>query len=149
MPQSIKASSISLARSRRSWLVFKKLHERACPPLVNAIICPQAFYQGLRLVSIDGNNFEVPDEPDNIAAFGYPGSRTGIAGYPQAQCAVLVECATHAIVAANIGAYRDSEWSVCQPLLASLNASTLCLADRGFNGDEYWCRAKATGSQLL
>ena len=100
-------------------------------------------------MAIDGSHFEVPDEPDNIAAFGYPGSRTGVAGYPQTQCAVLVECGTHAIVAANIGAYRDSEWSVCKPLLASLNASTLCLADRGFNGYEYWCSAKATGSELL
>ena len=149
VPQGIKASSISVARSRLSWPVFKKLHEIACQPLASDITCPQAFYQGLRLVAIDGSNFEIPDETDNVAAFGYPGSRTGVAGYPQAQCAVLVECATHAIVAANIGAYRDSEWSVCKPLLASLNASTLCLADRGFNGYEYWCSAKATGSQLL
>jgi hypothetical protein len=148
-PHSIRASSISVARSRLSWPVFKKLQEVACLPLALEGTCPLAFYRGLRLVAIDGSNFEVPDEPDNITAFGYPGSRTGVAGYPQAQCAVLVECATHAIVAANIGAYRDSEWSVCKPLLASLNASTLCLADRGFNGYEYWCSAKATGSQLL
>jgi hypothetical protein len=149
VPRSIKASSISVARSRLSWPVFKHLQEIACQPLALETTCPQAFYRGLRLMAIDGSNFEVPDEPDNIAAFGYPGSRTGVAGYPQAQCAVLVECATHAIVAANIGAYRDSEWTVCKPLLASLNASTLCLADRGFNGYEYWCSAKATGSQLL
>jgi len=100
-------------------------------------------------MAIDGSNFEVPDEPDNSTAFGYPGSRTGVAGYPQAQCAILVECATHAIVGANIGAYRDAEWAVCKPLLARLDASMLCLADRGFNGYEYWCSAQATGAQLL
>lgn len=149
VPQSIKASSISVARSRLSWPVFKHLQQVACQPLADEATCPQAFYRGLRLMAIDGSNFEVPDEADNVAAFGYPGSRTGVAGYPQAQCAVLVECATHAIVAANIAAYRDSEWSVCKPLLSSLNASTLCLADRGFNGYEHWCAAKATGSQLL
>ena len=33
-----------------------------------------------RLMAMDGSNFEVPDEPDNITAFGYPGSRTGVAG---------------------------------------------------------------------
>lgn len=148
-PHSIKASSISAARSRLSWPIFKHLQEVSCQPLANEATCPHAFYRGLRLMAIDGSNFEVPDEAGNIAAFGYPGSRTGVAGYPQAQCAILVECATHAIVAANIGAYRDSEWSVCKPLIASLNASTLCLADRGFNGYEYWCAAKATGSQLL
>lgn len=149
VPQSIKASSISVARSRLSWPVFKHLQQVACQPLADETTCPQAFYRGLRLMAIDGSNFEVPDEADNVTAFGYPGSRTGVAGYPQAQCAVLVECATHAIVAANIAAYRDSEWSVCKPLLSSLNASTLCLADRGFNGYEHWCAAKATGSQLL
>jgi hypothetical protein len=53
--------------------------------------------------AIDGSNFEVPNEPGNIAAFGYPGRRTGVAGYPQAPCAILVACATHTIVAANIG----------------------------------------------
>ena len=31
-------------------------------------------------MAMDGSNFEVPYEPDNIAAFGYPGSRTGVAG---------------------------------------------------------------------
>ena len=60
-----------------------------------------------------------------------------------------MECATHAIVDANIGAYRDAEWTVCKPLLARLDASMLCLADRGFNGYEYWCSAQATGAQLL
>ena len=45
-----------------------------------AATCPNAFYRGLRLMAIDGSNFEVPDEPDNIAAFGYPGSRTGVSG---------------------------------------------------------------------
>ena len=148
-PTSIKASSISAARARLSWPIFKDLQERACQPLALAESCPNAFYRGLRLMAIDGSNFEVPDEPDNIAAFGYPGSRTGVAGYPQAQCAILVECATHAIVGANIGAYRDAEWTVAKPLLARLDASMLCLANRGFNGYDYWRSAQATGAQLL
>ena len=100
-------------------------------------------------MAIDGSNFEIPDEPQNITAFGYPGSRTGVAGYPQAQCAILVECATHAIVGANIGTYRDAEWTVAKPLLARLDASMLCLAYRGFNGYEHWRSAQATGAQLL
>ena len=148
-PTSIKASSISVARARLSWPVFKDLQERCCQPMALAASCPHAFYRGLRLMAIDGSNFEVPDEPDNITAFGYPGSRTGVAGYPQAQCAILVECATHAIVGANIGAYRDTEWTVAKPLLARLDASMLCLADRGFNGYEHWRSAQATGAQLL
>ena len=89
------------------------------------------------------------DEPDTATAFGYPGSRTGHAAYPQAQCAVLVECASHAILGANLGAYRTAEWAICEPLLSQVNADMLLLADRGFTGDHHWRAASATGAQLL
>lgn len=149
VPPSIKASSISVARTRLSWPIFKALHQQACQPLATPKSTPQAFYNGLRLMAIDGSNLEVPDEPSNIAAFGYPGSRTGSAGYPQAKAVILVECATHAIVGANIGAYRDCEWTLCEPLLGSLNNSMLLLADRGFDAYARWRKAQATGAQLL
>lgn len=126
--------------ARQDWLSgpLQTLVARACIPLADATHHPDAFDAGLRLVALDGSNLEVADEPDNIKAFGYPGSRTGHAGYPHAQCAVLVECASHAILAANLGAYRESEWAVCTPLLTSLDDSMLCLADRGLNGDTHW-----------
>ena len=110
---------------------------------------PHAFYAGLRLVAMDGSNFEVADEPDTATAFGYPGSRTGHAVYPQAPCAVLVECASHAILGANLGAYRTAEWAICEPVLSQVNADMLLLADRGFNGYHHWRAASATGAQLL
>ena len=52
-------------------------------------------------------------------------------------------------MAANLGPYRASEWSVCEPLLTHLQPGMLCMADRGFNGYEYWRQAQATGAQLL
>jgi hypothetical protein len=118
-------------------------------PLAELRAQPHAFYAGLRLVAIDGSNFEVPAEAANAAEYGYPGSRTGHAAYPQAQCAVLVECATHAILGANLGAYRMAEWDICKPLLARLTPDMLCLADRGFNGYAHWKAASDTGAQLL
>ena len=146
---SVAKSSISAARAKLGVAPLKELHRRACVPLADPKRHPGAFYAGLRLVAIDGSNFEVADEADNIAEFGYPGSRTGHAAYPQAQCAVLAECASHAILGANLGAYRAAEWTICQPLLAHLNASMLLLADRGFNGYSHWQAARATGAQLL
>jgi Insertion element 4 transposase N-terminal/Transposase DDE domain len=142
-------SSISAARTKIGVAPLKALHARACVPLAEQLAQPEAFYAGLRLVAIDGSNFELPDEADNVAEFGYPGSRTGRAAYPQAQCAVLVECATHAIIGANLGPYRAAEWEVCVPLLAQLSSEMLCLADRGFSGYEHWKSAAATGAQLL
>ncbi|MDP2112070.1 MAG: IS4 family transposase [Thiobacillus sp.] len=146
---SVAKSSISAARSKLGVAPLKELHRRSCLPLADAQRQPEAFYAGLRLVAIDGSNFEVPDEAANAAAFGYPGSRTGHAAYPQAQCAVLVECASHAILGANLGAYRSAEWTICKPLLSHLDATMLCMADRGFNGYRYWQAARNTGAQLL
>ena len=62
---------------------------------------------------------------------------------------MLVECATHGILAATLGPYRVGEWEICQPLLSRLTPGMLCLADRGFNGYEHWRQASATGAQLL
>lgn len=148
-PQRVAKSSISAARTRVGFKPLVSLMQQCCQPLADPKLHPNAFYAGLRLVAIDGSNFEVPDEPDNVAQFGYPGSRTGHAGYPQAQCAVLVECASHVVLAANLDMYRASEWQVCQPLLQRLGPDMLCLADRGFSGFEHWQAARATGAQLL
>jgi hypothetical protein len=148
-PARISKVSISNARAKIGAAPLEEIARRVCVPMANQAQHPEAFYRGLRLVAIDGSNFELPDTPDNEQAFGRPGSRTGVAGYPQAQCAVLVECATHAIIGANLGPYRASEWAVCEPLLERLEPGMLCLADRGFSGFEHWARASATGAQLL
>ena len=145
----VASSSISTARQRIGVAPLQTLHQRACVPLADLKRHPHAFYAGLRLVAVDGSNFELADEAANEAEFGRPGSRTGRAAYPQAQCAILVECATHAVLGANLGAYRVGEWDICQPLLSRLDKGMLCLADRGFNGYQHWKAASATGAQLL
>ena len=148
-PARVAKSSISELRTKIGAAPLQALVQRCCVPMAEPHQHPGAFFAGLRLVAIDGSNFELPDEADNDAHFGRPGSRTGVAGYPQAQCAVLVECATHAILGAHLGPYRASEWSICQPLMARLKPDMLCLADRGFNGFTYWQEACASGAQLL
>jgi hypothetical protein len=148
-PARVSKSSISELRHKIGVEPLVALMQRACVALAVPATHPEAFYAGLRLVALDGSTFEVPDAADNAQQFGYPGARNGHAGYPHAQCAVLVECATHAILDASMGAYRDSEWEVCKPLLRSLKEDMLCLADRGFKAYEYWSQARATGAQLL
>ena len=61
--------------------------QRLCsfPAVVGVYYCmalslyPEAFYRGLRLMAMDGSNFELADEADNVTQFGRPGSRTGVA----------------------------------------------------------------------
>jgi hypothetical protein len=148
-PVRISSASISVARAKIGAEPLQELVRRCCVPMADERFHPEAFYRGLRLVAMDGSHFELPDEVDNVAYFGRPGSRTGVAGYPQAQCAVLVECVTHGILAANLGPYAAGEWAVCKPLLSALKPDMLCMADRGFNGFEYWRLARQTGAQLL
>ena len=60
-----------------------------------------------------------------------------------------MECATHAVLAANLEPYGVPEWQTCQPLLGTLNSGMLCMADRGFDAYAYWRQAQATGAELL
>lgn len=146
---SIAKSSISAARTKLGSAPLQTLHARACLPLADITKHPKAFYAGRRIVAIDGSNFDIPDEAENEKIFGRPGSRTGRAAYPQAQCAILVECATHAILSGNIGPYARYEWDICAPIIAKLDATMLCLADRGFDGYAHWNAACSHGAQLL
>jgi hypothetical protein len=148
-PAAVGRASISSLRIRIGAQPLAELVRRCCVPMADAANHASAFYRGLRLVGIDGSTFELPDELDNDQAFGRPGGRQGRAGYPQARCALLAECATHAILGANLGPYRCGEWELCVPLLDCLKPGMLCLADRGFNGFEHWERARATGAELL
>jgi hypothetical protein len=151
-PALVAKSSISALRSRIGSAPLSDLVKRCCVPLAKAQDHPQAFFAGLRLVAIDGSTFELPDEADNARDFGYPSSSAitaGHAGYPQARCAVLIECATHAILGANIGAFGDGERGLAAALLPRLESGMLCMADRGFNSFEHWRQASATGAQLL
>lgn len=148
-PQPVSKSSISALRTRTGSAPLRDLIRACCLPMADPTRQPLAFYRGLRLMAIDGSRIELADEADVAQAFGRPGSRTGEAGYPQAQCVVLAECATHAVVAAELGPYRGDEWELCQWLLGALEPGMLLLADRGFNGFEHWQQALATGAQLL
>ncbi|MBI3156073.1 MAG: IS4 family transposase [Burkholderiales bacterium] len=148
-PAEVSKVAISLLRSRIGWEPLADLVQRCCVPLADAAIHPGAFYRGLRVVGIDGSCFELADEPAIDEAFGRPGGRQGPAGYPQARCVILAECATHAILGANLGKYCSGEWELCKPLLAVLRPGMLCLAGRGFNGFEHWEQARATGAELL
>ena len=156
-PRTIVKSAISTARTRLGSAPLRTLHARACTPLASPKAQPHAFYRGLRLVAIDGSVFDIPDEAANVAHFGRhkaSGNNSGttsgnVAAYPQARCVLLAECATHAILDAQLGACTQSENALAQPLLERLQPDMLCLADRGFCGYPNWRKARASGAQLL
>ncbi len=61
----------------------------------------------------------------------------------------LSECGTHAIFAAQIRKYTESESTLAERLLPRLHSGRLLLAARGFFSFALWGKASATGADLL
>ena len=71
------------------------------------------------------------------------------AAFPQARVLALAECGTHAVFAARVGTYRESEGRLAERLVEAFAPGMLVLADRGFFSYVLWRRAIATGADLL
>jgi len=142
-------SAIFQARARLGSGPVKALFEAVAAPIGTATM-PGVWLAGRRLVAVDGCCLDVADTPVNDEFFGRPGVNKGErAAFPQARVVALAECGTHAIFAAQVGPYRQSESTLTQSLLARLSPGMLVLADRGFFSYALWRSAIGTGADLL
>ena len=141
-------SAISQARSRLGPEVMEQLAQRVLRPLAPPD-APGAWYRGLRVMAVDGSCMEVADEAANAEFFGYPAASRGQSAFPQARVLGLVECGTHAVVAAAIGPCARSEIAMATELLpAKVQPDMLVLADRNFYSFKLWQATCATGAKL-
>ena len=143
-------SAISQARTRLGPEVMERLAQRVLRPLAGPD-APGAWYRGLRVMALDGSCMDVADERANAEFFGYPTATRGQSAFPQARVLGLVECGTHAIVAADIAPYaRSSEKAMAAERLPGwLRTDMLVLADRGFYSFKLWSLACSSGAALL
>lgn len=143
------SSALTRARQRLGDKPLQALFERRCGARA-APATPGAFAFGLRLVAWDGTALDVPDTPENAAAFGFTGREgTNKSGNPQVRLMALIECGTHALIDAAFDSIaRFSEHKLARRLLASLRPGMLLLADRNFAGHELWGLVEATGCHL-
>ncbi|GAC1536098.1 MAG: IS4 family transposase [Marmoricola sp.] len=142
-------SAIFQARVRLGSEPLAALFARVAKP-IGGEQTPGVWLAGRRLVAIDGMCLDVADTTVNDEHFGRPGVNKGEqAAFPQARVVALAECGTHAVFAAQIGTYSDSEAALTEPLLGRLEPGMLLLADRGFFSYALWRRAIATGADLL
>lgn len=142
-------SAISQARTRLGPEVMKQLADRVLQPMARRE-APGAWYRGWRLMAVDGSCMDVADEAANAEFFGYPAASRGQSAFPQARVLGLVECGTHAVVAASIAPYAFSEVAMARQLLpAKLTGDMLVMADRNFYGFKLWQAACASGAKLL
>jgi hypothetical protein len=141
-------SGISQARTRLGVEPLQRLHDQTVRPI--AIETTKgAWYQGWRVVSLDGSTMDVADENANDEAFGRPVAQRGKSAFPQIRFVSLVENGTHVLFGTQMGGYATSEMALAKRALPWLGQGMLCLADRYFLSFELWRQARATGAELL
>jgi hypothetical protein len=102
------------------------------------------------MMAVDGSCMDVADEAVNAEFFGYPAASRGQSAFPQARVLALVECGTHAVVAASIAPYSRSEVAMAAELLpAKLTDEMLVMADRNFYSFKLWQKVCVSGAKLL
>lgn len=141
-------SAISQARSRLGAVPLRALWEESAVPIAVAGQ-PGAFYQGLRLVSIDGSTLDVPDTAQNLAHFGRQEASRGQSAFPQLRFVALCESGSHTIFSVSMGSYATHETTLAARLLPDLRAGMLCLADRLYPSFTLWKKGVTTGADLL
>ncbi len=141
-------SAISIRRYQLGSNVLKELFKAVCRPMAT----PQtqgAFFEGLRLMAIDGAQQDVPDTAENIAKFGRYHGRKGDSAFPKLQLVYLCECGTHAMVDVEIAACHTSERKLAIRLLRSLTAGMLVMWDCGLHSFDMLAQAQARAAHVL
>ncbi len=142
-------SAISQARVRLGSEPVAALFARVAAP-VGRPDTAGGWLAGRRLVAIDGMCVDVADSPANDEFFGRAGVSKGEkAAFPMARVVALAECGTHAIFAASVGTYKQSEAELSESLLTHLDQSMLLIADRGFFSYALWRKVSQSGADLL
>jgi hypothetical protein len=142
------SGGITSARQRLGPQPMVEVFGRIAVPVAEELI-RGAFLGPWRLMSIDGIEWDAPDTPENVAAFGYPGSAENPSAFAKVRMVTVAECASHAVVAAVIGARWQAEQTLAASLYPHLGADWLLLADRGFYSFTAWNAARSGGTQLL
>lgn len=110
---------------------------------------PGAFYQGMRLMAIDGFVLDLPDTPDNARLFGRPKSGRAEGAFPQARVLSLCEVGTHVLYRHLIKPIRCGEVTMADYLLRALEQDMLLLWDRNFLSYKNLKQVRQRGAHLL
>jgi len=143
-------SAIFQARQRLGSQPLVDLFARVAGPL-GGPDTPGVWVAGRRMVAVDGTCLDVADTVANDEYFGRAGVSKGEkAAFPMARVLAVAECGTHAIFAAKVGTYTQSEATLATDLLPGvLEPGMLLAADRGFFAYALWRACSETGADLL
>jgi hypothetical protein len=136
-------SAIYQARARLGWAPIRWLCRHVLRPLAELARDPSAFYDGRRLLAIDGTTFTVADAPANESTFGRARNQKGQSGYPLMRVVALCEVGTHALLKWVARGYRVGEQALAARLWQYVPAGSLLLGDRNFHSFDLWQAAGA------
>ena len=141
-------SDLGRARQRRGVAPVRDLFSRVVRPLGRPDT-PGAFYQGFRLMGVDGTTFDAPDSAAHAAAFSRPSAGPrGAGASPQIKKLSLVELGTHVEVALVVKHGHCGERAMVEGLLRHLTPEMLLLLDQGSSSYELGRKLTATGVTL-
>ena len=126
----ISDSALSQRRARLPWEILEEILRLVLRPLAEPKKQPGAFYQGLRLVGLDGTMFSVFNTPWISKSLKKAISRRAKAAFAKLRVCSLVELAVHNPLAVRIGRANESELAMAYRLLEALPPASLLLADR-------------------
>ena len=141
-------SAITQARQRLGEAPLRALFDRVAAPVARRGT-KGAWLGSRRLMAVDGYMLDVADTPDNVKEFGCLEDGPKASAFPQVRVVDVVECGTHAAVAASFGPCKDDERALLAGLFDAFTLDMLVIADRNFDSFELWRKALATGSDLL
>lgn len=143
------SGGITQARTRLGVEPLAELFDTVATPIADELT-PGAFLGSWRLISIDGLEFDAPDTPANITAFGRAGgSGQKASAFAKPRLLTLVECASHAPVAAVIGGQHQGEQTLARDLWPLLEPDWLVIADANFYSYRDYSAAAESGAALV
>ncbi len=146
--QCASKGAISQRRQQLGVEPLKRLFESQCSPLCSQHT-PGAYRFGKRVMAIDGTIQDLPDTQSNREAFSGMSNDKGPGPFPQARLVVLVECGSHAIVAAELSGIEQGERSASYRLLSAITPDMLVMTDAGFTSARWLWEIRARGAEAL
>lgn len=124
-------SSLCEARQRLGVAPLRVLYE-VVVELLGKLNTPGAFYQGMRLMALDGFVVDVADTEKNERAFDRPGSGRSPGAFPQVRVLSLCEIGSHVLWRSLFKPCHRGEIPMARYLLRFLEKGMLLLWDRNF-----------------
>jgi hypothetical protein len=130
----IKMSDSAYSQRRQLLPVelFDQIMTVALQPLATAARQPESFYEGYRLVGVDGTQWSVSNTPHIVAALPKAASRRLSTAFAKLRLVSIVELGTHAPLAALAGPASESEQALAGALWERVPDKSLLIADRLF-----------------